>query len=844
MDEEATQSASEDGAERLSLMKRLKRNPLRKLAIGGGVLALCLAGAYVMSLTSSSENLSGNSPERAIELLEAGEYDQAKHIATVLEKRGNLATDELGVPTYVVGAALAYEADAEWDDTRKRALNMIAARYLQEALAKGFPEGFESNGHFLLAKSLYQSGFATQSVPSLVSAHHSIQDEDRSREVLRMLADVHFRDPQLDAEEGLKYVKQYCNEETSPENLQKGKLLWADLLIRSAKFDEAEQLIQQEITTFDEFDSAVADWQVRLGLVWLGRSELLREESINRSDPALKVQSTQALALAREAFEKAEVGPESGSMSRYYLAVCAQREGRMADAVERFGEVRRELADTMYSIPAGLGEAESIQLGGDIDLAVKRFTLLLESAELIHYEDTPWLSKRDFQTRMIDAHARLRDSGRFKMALELAKQMWPPLDRDVSVELQALTHSQWGSDLLKQAEQQEGEAAEKLQSEARNHLREAGLAYFKLARLQQAGENYIDHLWNAAEHYYDGREYPKAISLYRQYLDEPPETRAARAYLRIGEAMLASGDLDGALDALKRCILFYPNDSDAFRARLVASRVYVDRNRLDEAKELLLYNLESGDLTPDSLEWRDSLFALGEAMFHEALLKQTEAKKQGLEGSDQRKIQEAMVTLKESHDLYVETAARLSQAVVRYGNDESAIEAKYLLAQAFKNAAAHPKKELELTDIQGKQFQLKVARDNYLSKAYDAFSELESFLMSELDRRRLSETEQRILRNCTVAKGDTLFDQERYEDAIEMYQSVSNRYYNQPISIEAFCRMASCYRRLGRYPEARGVLNQAKVFLDQRIPKDADYLKTTRYDRSQWIVMLDWLSSQ
>ena len=53
-------------------------------------------------------------------------------------------------------------------------------------------------------------------------------------------------------------------------------------------------------------------------------------------------------------------------------------------------------------------------------------------------------------------------------------------------------------------------------------------------------------------------------------------------------------------------------------------------------------------------------------------------------------------------------------------------------------------------------------------------------------------------------------------------------------------QIASCYRRLGRLSEARGTLEQARVVL-QRIRPDADFLRTTRLARQDWVQVLDWL---
>ena len=97
-----------------------------------------------------------------------------------------------------------------------------------------------------------------------------------------------------------------------------------------------------------------------------------------------------------------------------------------------------------------------------------------------------------------------------------------------------------------------------------------------------------------------------------------------------------------------------------------------------------------------------------------------------------------------------------------------------------------------------------------------------------------------ILRNCYFGRADALFDQGKYDEAIQAYSAATNRYQHDPESLEAYVQIASCHRRLGRISEARGTLEQARVVL-QRIRPDADFAQTTRLARQDWVQLLDWL---
>jgi len=105
-----------------------------------------------------------------------------------------------------------------------------------------------------------------------------------------------------------------------------------------------------------------------------------------------------------------------------------------------------------------------------------------------------------------------------------------------------------------------------------------------------------------------------------------------------------------------------------------------------------------------------------------------------------------------------------------------------------------------------------------------------------------SPAELAIIRNCYFGKADALFDLGRYEDAAFAYSAATNRYQHEPESLEAYVQVAACYRRLNRTAEARGTLEQARVVL-RRIRADADFKRTTRFNREEWGQMIDWLVS-
>src|SRR5690606_7913006 len=115
-------------------------------------------------------------------------------------------------------------------------------------------------------------------------------------------------------------------------------------------------------------------------------------------------------------------------------------------------------------------------------------------------------------------------------------------------------------------------------------------------------------------------------------------------------------------------------------------------------------------------------------------------------------------------------------------------------------------------------------------------------LSTRQDRQPLTLRQRELLRNSYFLLADTLFDLGDYAAAIQAYSSASNRYQQQPEALEAFVQIASSYRQLDEPAEAAGTLEQAKVVL-RRIPADADFDKTTRYSREEWVALLELLGS-
>ena len=128
--------------------------------------------------------------------------------------------------------------------------------------------------------------------------------------------------------------------------------------------------------------------------------------------------------------------------------------------------------------------------------------------------------------------------------------------------------------------------------------------------------------------------------------------------------------------------------------------------------------------------------------------------------------------------------------------------------------------------------------DQLLVNAVDQYSAVAETLSRRQEESSLPSWEAALLRNSYFGQGAVLYRQGRYEQAIQAYLAVVNRYYEAPAVLEAYAQIYACYRRLGKVTEARDALLLARAALDQ-LPPNAPFEETTNHSREQWRELFD-----
>jgi tetratricopeptide (TPR) repeat protein len=423
----------------------------------------------------------------------------------------------------------------------------------------------------------------------------------------------------------------------------------------------------------------------------------------------------------------------------------------------------------------------------------------------------------------------------------------PALDRlfprQNSIALVAQAHAAWAESLESQIAKSAGDAVKTVKDAARAQRREAGAAYGTLATIRFATNSYTDDVWNSAENYLRGQDYPRAAMMLKEYLRYELRRRRPRALLDLGDAQLALGKPTQALITLQECIDNYTRDPTSYRARLVAARAQMERGSLEQAKSLLLANLEGTQLTPQSVEWRDSLFALGSLLHEEGLMFEAQGRQDrtdALATNSTEKLAAADVSLQRAKELYEEATLRLEEAVARYPDVPQVIESRYVIAESFRAQARFAREKLQRAKIETARLEHSRELNRLLTAAIVEYEQVQDILTQRRERSQLTSSEQAILRNCYFARGAAFHELGRITDAINAYSAATNRYHNEPEVLDAFLQLVQLYRQLNKPDEAKGVIQQAKVVLG-RIRPDADFKQTTNQTREEWQRTLEWL---
>jgi tetratricopeptide (TPR) repeat protein len=778
-----------------------------RIALLGGTLVVVIGGTAVVGVLLAVRRPAQEPPATlamALDALDRGDYAEARLLAERILAQDVPTLDEWGGPVFVLGAAAAHEADQAWEKDRK-AKYLVAARYLEDARDRGFPAGREAEGLYLLGKSLSLSGRASAARSALQAALKA--NPDRASEIHRLSAAAHLGNVVPDLEKALAENRLYlADRNLSAAEHDEGVLQQGKILFGLGRLEECAAGLDK----ISPESNVRAEATVLRGQVLCQEARRLTARRTATADDQRKAR--EKLQAAIETFRLAQsrdnASNQATRQAMYLTGVCLVELGDHRAAQEQFGRTSKLFADSPEALASDFQEAELAKTAGRSAEALAAYRRVLRAIPDPENFRNPWLTLGQLRSRLLAVQRQYLDAGEFEPALGIARALYPVFPRAQAMEMTATAHRRWGEALLEKAEKAPPGKADALRHLGRTQFRQAGGAYGRVALLQIATRQYPELVWTSASAYLQGQDYRNAVRMLQKYVENETRGRHAQALTALGEARMALGQPDKALEAFQLCIDFHPRDAAAYRARVAAARAYLEKGDFQKAEAMLKENLGGEHLTPAGKEWRDSLFALGELLH--------------------------------AQGRYPEAIRRLEEAAERYPDAPQSLESCYLLADSLRHAAQALRQQLAKEPSASIRADYAAQAQGSLSKALGEYRRIID-LLDRRDASLLSPRERAVLRNSLFAVGEVCVELEQYAAAAVAYTTVANRSTDRPEVLDAYVRLAEVYRRMDQPVEARSTLEQAKVVLSQ-LKGDAAFTETTNYNRKQWGELLKWMS--
>lgn len=796
-------------AARLRNLPQWVREHRIKAAIAFSVVFSILgAGLFTWAVTEAKrQHLEKEKSYRAADAfaaLDADDLPEAINIAKLLQKYHNTTMDDAGTPAFVYGYDTLQRAEDQYDLNRRHSYK-IAAHWFEEALRRGLPEDRRNQATYLCGKTLVLAERYVDALPVLLEALQV--NPDHVVELNRLLAVAYFQQADPNYAAALATVNEYLlDRDLSEEDRTDGYLLRAEL---SLQLDERDDAVR-DLDAIPAESKRTGDALILRARLALAEADALQGavESAKPLDSDRRTKLDRALELAEEA-RKRDLGLTAVTPRASYLAGLAYAAlGKIDEAAEAFHQTYRRSIDGAEGIAAQLQSAHLARLRKRNDTAVSIYVKLIDDVGNVRNYRNRWLSLTELKRQMLAAYDDFFARHEFASADALADVFPKIFDEDYAVHLAAEAQIAWAKSAADPhaSTHTEEEAA----AEAREHYREAGKLFERLATLRFATREYPEHVWISAKNYSSGADYANAARQFRKYLEIESRGHHAEALVGLAEVLLVQERHDQALSLLKECLAVHPRDPASYQARLLLAKLYGELNQWDQAEAALTANLEAEALTPSAAEWRHSLFALGRLLY------------------DVGRYEDAVV--------------RLDEAIERYPKDAETIEARYRSSESHRRLGQSIEREIPVDALPTERAKFAHrAREEY-AQALAGFDETIRVARAPSTRGLDAANRNSLLRNALFSRGSILHALGRYDESIRAHQTAIASFPNSPAALDAYLQMVDCYRRLDRRQEARGTLEQAKLMLN-RLPQDAAFETVSNYSRQEWVKLLDTLGS-
>jgi tetratricopeptide (TPR) repeat protein len=773
-------------------------------------------------------------------LIVAGEL--AKRVEVVAEE-----PEKAMLKHFLIGAGKMREGALTTDARVSRAAFHIAAEQFLIA-SQAWPAGREDEGDRMLGEALFQTGHFAEAIPRLESV---IGRNPTYREPLTpILARCLMRSTDTDLQRALTTIRQYKLLPGRPLGSETdAAFMEAECLIRLGQFQAARELL----TVYSQTSHPGADDEKLQQ--WKDETDLLSasatvSEAIARygpgalTNPKIRPEVSMFLQPTMETLLRLQrdASPKLSQRTGIWIARAARCMGDPGEALSQLNAVRLYQPFEGEGIAAALEQIEILVGQGNGNEAVQTARYMIREVGGESNYDSSIVGLPTFRLRLQMALAVLRDRGETDACVRLARTLPPLFPLDQALYEEGLAFREAGDRMEATLGQRFDLRDQSQQSKLRSLYAQAGTAFESSSRLRYESDDYTKTIWDAISALQKSGQFERSIPLLNDYLNFEQRIQHPRALIALGQAHLANSQPEEAIRPLKECMEEFPRDPLCYDARLQVAKALAELDQIDEARRLLEINLNDGELTPQSLTWKESLLSLGEILWRQSNETHTQ---ESLKARGRRETV-PLETLRANQPLVEESISRLREAVIRYWPDPRALQAATYLASANRLAAVLPDEEARIPDaLDATRRRLLKKREEYLYDAIDNYRKIRGEISRIEDERELGPSEQSMRQIGLLGEADTLFELQQYEQSADAYRTISLRYMNEPPALEAMLGQARCLRSMKRERDARLVIRQAVTVLS-RIPAEWDnrFAETTRYDRQGWESLLTWMDRE
>gem|GEM_PF-2490128 len=803
------------------------RRPLWQVAslvliVLGGV------GAGVWYVITPPAELPADRQALALKLVEEGKYLSAREIAEALLAENYEDTDFAGGIDYILGMCYFQEAleKPTVDAGPQFAATVV---HLVEAQQRGIPAEKVSDWTYALGKTYFGLGDYGKSLPLLEAA--TVSDNPHRDQATVDLTHIYL-DPDWKTSERLAAGLRLNSQLTSSDNLPEAQILTqrVELLLDLKRHAEARAALE-ELAQLPETAAAQTVLNARVLIGEQRYTEacdaLQKLASEIPLDPFYPRQACYLLAWsAQQHFERLPATPADSVETG---ATHLQRVEYRQRAVEFYRKTIEQYEDSDEALASLVLLGHLQQEEGAHEKAMQSFGSALRSIHAIEDYHNRWMSLDEFRQRVLRAWNSWIQTEHFAEARALSRWMTPTFPRDQAYELSARV-------LQRQAEQLELHLSTASTSEkvARNKdleqmWRETATAFAQLADARRTATNFPEAVWQSAEHYYRGHDFAAALTQVDQFLQSSTEAMRPVAMVRRGQILLDLDRPEAAQVEFETVRRKYPTSPAAFTAAYQLAVCHLERNDVEQAEAAWREILASKVLTPAAVEWRDSLFSLATLHAERAAWKRRQIESQTLSADEQDVLWlDVSRNAREAIELWEQYRAR-------YPQSDKGPEAEYHLAKCLQLQGDVWQRQYLQAETENTRAQAEREMQTVLERALTRLQNVQSALepLARIDQ--LPELQQRVFENTWFEIPHTLFTLGRHQEAVTAYSAAIHRFPQDIRILTAFVQMAEAYARLDRPVDARSMIEQARVLLDQnQIPPTAFSSSTSSLTREEW----------